>query len=208
MAIYTVDVPVEKQAEHEACWASICMAVVAAVKPARKGMSPIDLYNQKKSTTQKAAQDPTKVLKDEFGVDCKETAFKAPVFNQGESNLRADEIEKTVVEALKKNSPVICGLTTHDDSGLPSTKGPITWRHATLAYKCDDQRHVCWIRDPAPGGGKASLADRLVTFDEMSSGFVYMQKSDFGPKTRELLGEVNSKGLLMARVYKLIVPSS
>jgi hypothetical protein len=32
MPIHGVDVRVEKQAEHEACWASICMAVVAAAK--------------------------------------------------------------------------------------------------------------------------------------------------------------------------------
>lgn len=37
MPIHTVDVRVEKQEEHEACWASICVAVVAAIKPGSAG---------------------------------------------------------------------------------------------------------------------------------------------------------------------------
>ncbi len=82
---------------------------------------------------------------------------------------------------------------------------PIPWRHAVLIYQCDTTRRVCWIRDPALGGGKASLADRLVTFDELASGFVYMNKKDFGPKTRALLGM--SDGVLTARAFKLVVPA-
>jgi hypothetical protein len=205
MAIYTVDVPVEKQANHEACWASICVAVMAGVKPAQKTPTPNDLYTKWFNTTNKAPQDPVKILKEEFTVKCDEEFFKERVSSEGESAKRATDIETVIRDALKNGVPVICGLTTFDDVklGVAATQ---EWKHAVLAYKCDDVRHVCWIRDPAPGGKNISLADRLVTFDEMSSGFVYMNKADFGPKTKARLGlQEGSEGLLKARVFRLIV---
>lgn len=206
MPVYTVDVRVEKQAEHEACWASICMAMVAAIKPAAAGKAPADLYRQWNAVTNKTAQDPAKVLKSDFGIDSTEHAYKNAVSTAGESSLRATDIANEVAKALSAGIPLMCGLTTYDDAvlGFVASK-PIPWRHAVLIYKCDTTRQVCWIRDPAPGGGKASLADRLVTFDELASGFVYMEKKDFGPKTRQLLGIAD--GVLMARAFKLIVPT-
>jgi len=49
-----------------------------------------------------------------------------------------------------------------------------------------------------------SLKFSLAPFaDEQASGFVYMEKKDFGPKTRQLLGIAD--GVLMAHAFKLIV---
>lgn len=205
MPVYTVDVRVEKQTEHEACWASICMAMVAAIQPKAPEKAPADLYREWNAATGKTAQDPANVLKSEFGIESTELAYKHAVATAGESSVRAADIAREVTHALSAGIPLMCGLTTYDDAALGFVGGkPIPWRHAVLIYKCDTTRQVCWIRDPAPGGGKASLADRLVTFDELSSGFVYMQKKDFGPKTRQLLGMAD--GVLMARAFKLIVP--
>lgn len=205
MPVHTVDVRVEKQAEHEACWASICMAVVAAIKPGSASKAPADLYRQWNAANGKTAQDPVKVLDSEFGIGSADVGYKDAVSSAGESSLRATDLADKVTAALSAGVPVICGLTTYDDAPLGAVQGkPIPWRHAVLIYKCDTTRRVCWIRDPAPGGGKASLADRLVTFDELASGFAYMNKKDFGPKTRALLGM--SDGVLTARAFKLIVP--
>jgi len=206
MPIHTVDVRVEKQEEHEACWASICMAVVAAIKPGSAGKAPTDLYRQWNAATGRKAQDPGKVLESEFGIRSADVGYKSSVSTAGDSSLRATDIADKVTTALAAGIPVICGLTTYDDAPLGAVQGkPIPWRHAVLIYKCDTTRRVCWIRDPAPGGGKAAMADRLVTFDELASGFVYMNKKDFGPKTLALLGI--SDGVLTARAFKLIVPA-
>lgn len=209
MAIYTVDVPVEKQAEHKACWASICVAVVSALRPNTPQKTPTNLYIEWENATGKGGQDPQKVLKDEYKIDCTVEKFEGPV-NGGDAIARALKMKEVIVNALKNGTPVICGMTTHDDAPVGFTvtepHQPVPWQHATLAFKCDTDLDLCWIRDPAPGGKNAADAERSFTFTQLSTGFDYMDKSNFGEKTKAMLGEGAAVGILKARVFKCIVP--
>lgn len=202
MPIYAANAVVDKQMAHEACWASICVAVMATIS-STKAVTPTNLFNRWRVATNKSPQDPKKVLETEFNVKCDEVKFGSPVSDVGELTTRAAEIERLVTESLKNQIPVICGLTTYDNAKL-GTIQKVDWRHATLAYKCDDASHTCWIQDPSPHGANVSLADRQIYFIDMAGGFDYMDQADFGPETKKTLGI--SQGVLLARVYRLVIP--
>ncbi len=140
MPEYSVNVNVAKQLEHEACWASICAAVVEVLQPGANP-SPDTLYQQWKSATNKAAQDPKKVLDADFGIACNVSRYKAAVTTPVEKDQRALDMETVVVDSLSQGVPVICGLTTYDDAPLAAGPPPIHWLHAGLIYKCDTVRN-------------------------------------------------------------------
>lgn len=185
------NVVVPKQINHAGCWAVATAALAGAVG---KGFfDERTLFEKYKSKLNKAGSyKVTRALK---GIDINSSELKID-----DSNFSAG-LEK-IRASIDDGKPVVVGIKVANDALKWKDGSSFTMPHALVCFGYHEMGGgQFFFKDPA----RADDNRLIYNEKELKKGFVYMNISDLGPKTRSALDVKEGAGAIMMNISSAII---
>lgn len=185
------DVNVKHQIDHSACWASATAAVANKIKPGASS-SP---------TTQEGLVSSLAKQRSKTGGFKTEDALEhVGLISNKLRGLSKKGFEDAISGEIDADRPCVIGIKVANDALKWKGGEAFKMGHAVVCYGYSGSTSQFFLKDPARKGDNRII----VTYQEMSDGFVYMGVDELGPKTRSKLDVSGGQTSIVMKIDSVV----